>query len=245
MKKPNLYLQNNLFWEEEDNPEYLDIIKKSFDVQVLTPEFYTTDFRNFNPRFFRGSLGYARRLKRNYEFTNCLSWIPEFREFILDPNSWFTDMGYLAKRNHPNYFFARPVDGFKTFAGQVFNQEQFKTEYNFLKQNKNIPDSLICMVSAPKAIGNEWRTVFINNQYVDGCQYLPTVEKNIPDKVRDFAIMLSKNPFFLNKFDFVIDICEHYDDIYLLEINSFECSSFYAMDLDKIYSTWANSITNT
>lgn len=244
MKKPNLYLQTDLFWEEEEHGvvECRDIISKYFTVHELADDFVTSKISpTFFPKYLRASLAIARRLKRDFEFANCLSWVPVFRNEMVDPDSWFTDFGYLARRKD-NYerFFARPCSVYKEFAGQVFTQDRFITEYNFCKQNKNLDDGLICMVSKNHPITREWRTIFINNQFVDGCEYLPQTEYSLPDHVKKYAIELSKNPYFLNKFDFVVDICEVCGKLHLLEINSFECSSFYACDLDKIYSTWAN-----
>lgn len=242
MNKPTLHLQKNLFWEEDDNPEYIPTIEKYFNIIEVD----SSDLLKPNRivQFFRGSLAMSRKFYSNFDYANCLNWVPIFRDYILDKRSYFNDLKYFS--NYAFYpIFIRPVDGYKTFAGQVFaNHERFLVEYRYLKQNKNIEDHLMCLASLVKTVSKEWRTVYIDNEYVDGCLYMQgngyvEVEKSIPDKVIELSKKIAEHEYFLNVPNFVIDICESDGNIHLLEINSFECSSFYGMDLDKIYKKLA------
>jgi hypothetical protein len=248
MRKPTLHLQKNLFWEEENNPEYLSTIQKYFTTVILD----SSDLlkKKMIVHFFRGSLAMSRRFCYNFDYTNCLNWVPVFRDYILDQHSYFNELGYYDKYGNVFPLFLRPVDGYKTFAGQVFkNYNQFRDEYRYLKQNKNVEDSLMCMESKVFEISREWRTVYIGNEYVDGGLYMQgngivEVEKSIPDEVVALSKQIAEHEYFLNVPNFVIDICESSGILRLLEINSFECSSFYGMDLNKIYKKLAENSEN-
>jgi hypothetical protein len=247
--QPILHLQPNLFWEEEDNPGYLDTIRKYFDVQLIE-HLHITDF----PQHARLSLNLAKRAKFDYRFTNCMSWIPIFRSYILSPKyTFFQDMGYF-KNYHSTFdypLYLRPADGYKSFAGQVFpSKEKFVEEYTYLTKNLNFDDSLMCVSSPVKTIDKEWRTVWINNKFVDGCQYMDgqsfvEVSTDIPNQVVELASKIANTDYFINIPNFVIDICQSDGKLFLLEINSFESSSFYGCDLDKIYKTWSTAIQNS
>ncbi len=85
------------------------------------------------------------------------------------------------------------------------------TEIGWLQQGKNInPEELICLVSTPAHIGKEWRCIFVNGKYVSGSQYMDkgelAVAPEVPTFVIEFAEKIAANNYFLNIFDFVIDI---------------------------------------
>lgn len=249
--KPLLHLQQNLFWEEENNSNYIDIIKQYFDILPVSTNVWQLDKLAIHN--FRGSLNIAQFLKRDYKFADCRNWIPIFRKYVLSPHhTYFNDIGYFA-----NYYSAfefplylRPADPYKSFAGQVFqSKEKLLEEYNYLTKNLNFDNSLMCVSSPIKKIDREWRTVFIDQKYVSGCLYMQgkdyvEVSTEIPYYVIEFAQKISSDDYFTNVRNFVIDICQSNGSLYLLEINSFESSSFYGCDLDKIYSTWAKQIQN-
>lgn len=247
--QPILHLQLDLFWEEENNPGYLDTIKKYFEVRLIE-NLMMTDI----PQNTRCSLNMAKKFKLDYRFTNCLSWIPIFREYILSPRyTFFQDLGYF--KNYHSAFdyplYLRPADGYKSFAGQVFpSKEKFVEEYNYLTKNLNFSNELMCVTSPVKKIDKEWRMVWIDNKFVDGCQYMDgqsfvEVSTDIPNQVVELTSKIANNDYFINIPNFVIDICQSDGKLYLLEINSFESSSFYICDLDKIYKTWSNTIKNS
>lgn len=249
--KPVLHLQTDLFWEEENNPDYLSTIQKYFNVQTIDKNQIWNNI--LHPVCFRGSLNMAKRYKLDYRFSDCMSWIPIFRKHILSPrNTFFNDLGYFANYSSAFDFpkYIRPADGFKSFAGQVFpSKEKFMEEYNYLTKNLNFSDDLMCVTAPIKKIDREWRTVFVDNKFVDGCLYMQghdfvEVENKIPEYVVKFASDIARTDYFLNIYDFVIDICESNGSLFLLEINSFNSSSFYGCNLDKIYSAWAITINN-
>ncbi len=248
MMKPAIQYQSDLFWED-DKPDTRSIISDNFRIIDI----YPTDIihHKINPSLaFRGSLNFAKKIRLNLDFTNCKNWIPVFRNHILSPHStFFNDLGFFANYSTDFPCFIRPADGFKTFAGQVFDDRtRFIDEYNYLTDSCNYDNSLLCVCVPCKTIDKEWRTVFVDNTFIDGCQYLEQNDlamENIPDDVVQYAKDISYHPYFINIPNFIIDICLCDGKLHLLEINSFECSSFYNCNLDKIYSSWAKAINST
>jgi len=242
--KPTLFVEKDLFWEEIYQPDYTSIISKYFEVKDVPQSLFS------KPQRIRCSLNKAVSLglRNLLDFTDYSSWLPFLRNYSLNKNIEYRDLNWLGNYAPSDYFpkFIRPNNGRKTFAGQVFNHDKFLEEYNYLTKNLNIEENLLCVVNEPiNRISREYRTIFIDNQFVSGCQYMTDetldVSPFLPDHVRDFSIEISKHPFFINKFDFVIDICEVGANLFLLELNSFICSSFYACDLDRIFSKMSNT----
>jgi hypothetical protein len=245
--KPIIYLEKDLFTEDEhqDTPT---VISKYFDIRDI--DLMSVVSSSINPKnilYGRFSLNIAKYLRWNFGYADCLKWLPALRRFTLFPSeTMFSDMDFFIKYSQNEDFplFLRPCDGFKSFSGQVFpTKEKLIEEGNFLKKNKNIDTTLICMWSPVAKIIKEWRTIYVDNQYVSGSQYMEngniSLSSDIPDDVIQFSKNISGNPYFQNIGNFCIDICSTREGYFLLEINSFNCSSFYAADLDKIYSAWS------
>ncbi len=243
MHKPLLHLQPNLFWEDEQ-PDTRNIIERHFEVVEVGPQHLLSDEK---PANFRGSLNLARKFKLDYGFTNCQKWYPYFRPYTLCPSdSYFNELRYFVDYNKEYPLYLRPADGYKTFSGQVFpNKDRLLEEYNYLTNNLNIGPELMCLTMPVRKIDREWRTVFINNQYVDGCLYMKgqdyvEPESGCPKDVEYLAKHIGHSDYFINKFNYVIDICESNGRLHLLEINSFNSSSFYIkLDLKKRWSASA------
>ncbi len=240
MKK--LLVQKDVFSEDEYFAP-LPIIQKYFDVALISDE---AIMRNEIPKvdIFRGSLALAKKLGRKYEYANALSFMPRFRDKLVCPDVVFTDLEDIkSKLQEDDPRFVRPVSGFKEFSGNVFTKESFESEYNFAVKNKNLDKGLICAVADPVKIGREWRAIFIDNKFVSGSQYMENGELNIiqeiPENVVEFAKKIAGDDYFLNTFEFVIDIAEIPDRLALIEVNAFETASFYGADLDLIYKTWS------
>ena len=250
--KPLIYLEKDLFTEDEkqDTPA---IISQYFDIREI--DMLGIVSSRINPKKFRHSLfgryslNIAKYIGKDFKAFDATYWLPALRNYTLSPkNTYFNDMDFFV--NHYSSFdfplFLRPCNGFKTFSGQVFpSKEKLVEEWNFIKKNKNVDTALMCMTSPVKKITKEWRTIFINNEYCSGSQYMILDEVNIsndiPEHVIFFAKAIASHPYFQNISNFCIDICESSGSLSLLEINSFECSSFYGADLDKIYKTWSNT----
>ena len=233
-------MQTDVFFEEE-NQNVKEIVKKYFDCFFIKKDDILGCRGSGNVKF-RGSLFLAKVLGQKFEFANALSFIPNLRKYSVSPDAKFNDLSSLRGRET---LFIRPVSPFKEFAGNVYTPEKFEEEYNFLTTYKNVDKHIICAYATPVKIGREWRCIFVNNEYCAGSQYLNEGEldvlEGVEEKVITFAKKIAKENYFINIFDFVIDIGETEDGLKLIEINAFETSSFYGADLDKIYKTWAEN----
>ena len=65
------------------------------------------------------------------------------------------------------------------------------------------------------------------------------VAPEVPQEVIDFANTIAKHDYFINNWDFALDVGLVNGVYKLVEINGFETASFYAADLAKIYGAWA------
>lgn len=249
--------QENLFSEDKEE-ETLEYLRKYFDsVFLITDE----DLVFPSPKkseiikeaikskcFFRGSLALAKRLGRKFSHTNALEWLPSLRKYALNKDYSFLDFKTLLERVEESGLtkFVRPCSGFKEFSGNIYTPDTLRKEYNFAVKQKNISPYIICQYSEPKPIHKEWRVIFVNARLIDGSQYMENFElkvvSGLPSEVKAFASIVSTDDFFINNFEYVLDICESNDELFLLEINAFETASFYGADRNLIYSTLANEV---
>lgn len=240
-------IQPNLFWEDENRTPNETEARNWFDVNLLSEEdvLKARFLHKTQQRLFRGSCNFAKRLGYKYEYANALKWLPVFRNQSVNRDAYFTDAenARLALTLRGERFI-RPVAPFKDFAGQVFSGETFDTELAHLKQNKNLAATeIICVVAAPVQIEREWRCIFVDNEYVGGSRYMSNdaldVAPEVPQGAIDFANTIAKHDYFINTFDFCVDVGLVNGVYKLVEINGFETASFYAADLAKIYGAWA------
>ena len=256
--KPTLLIEPNIFYEDEVQ-DTKSIIAKYFDVEEV--DSFSLQVPFLVGKEFRTSLNMARRMLITTKPYDCTSWVPILREFMISPSTiMFNELGYFKEYFNGSDFpaFIRPNNGHKTFSGQVFyGIEQFEKECKWLKQ-QNVGDELLCMYNTShKVLEREYRCVFIDHKFVDMSRYMSYGEKDIVyeyDKdVQKFAeVIMDKliaSGFVLNIPNIVIDIAIKEEDISLkyprlnlIEINMFETASFYACDLDKVYSTWQQQI---
>jgi hypothetical protein len=237
-------LEEGLFHEDHES-DTQSLIKKYFsDVSIINKD--TIHLRNLPSDYtglFRGSLALATKLNRIKNFTNALEWAPILREFLASEYFLFLDAKGILQHNLNWPLFIRPTAGNKSFSGNVYTREKFKIEYDYLTVNKNYSPSTLCMFASPVEIFTEWRCIFINNEYCSGSQYMQngelSVNSNVPEYVIEFANKIISHEFFLNLFEFVLDIGLTNDGLKVIEVNGFETSSFYGADLDKIYQTWS------
>lgn len=251
---PPLLLQKDLFAEDELQDTQA-VIEKYFKVSVIPDEdIYSPNFLKNASVIFRGSLAMAARLGHKFEYANALNWLPHFSESAVSRRYRFLDLKNILSTcfTSNEKWFVRPVSCFKEFSGNVYNYQKLMEERNFLVNNKNIADTIICVMAPPVDIGREWRAVFVNHKLVSICQYMKNgkielaPESEVPEKAIEYAKEIGADSYFQNKFNYIIDVGEFFTDGYnykmclgLLEVNAFETSSFYACDLDKIYSEYA------
>jgi len=242
--KPKLLLQDLIFSEDEFS-DTKSIINKYFDAhEIETNKIF--EAKHLGISNFRGSLSLARILGRDYKFANALQWLSHFRSQTVSPAALFTDIKHALTLDFP--LFIRPASPFKEFSGDVYTKEKFQQEYDYMVVSKNQNPGLICAFAAPVKIKKEWRLIFIDSRYLSSSQYMSegdlNIKSSVPQEVIEFGKQIAKDDYFTNVFNFILDIGETDSGLKLIEINGFECSSFYGANLDKIYNAWANSISS-
>jgi ATP-grasp domain, R2K clade family 3 len=255
-----MILQKDVFYEDKVL-ETESVIKKHFPAVKVVPD-EDIMVGNVPKNYagpFRGSLFLATRLglAKRFDFCNAIKWAPPLREMMISKDFFFQDAYHLGEsfdrleQKKDGKLFIRPTKGNKVFSGNVFDKETFKNEFEFFTKNKNESPYTLCMVASPKHIEREWRVIYAGGKYCGASQYMVRgeidVKADVPPKVIKFAEEITKKDYFQNIFDFVIDIGETDDtkenpQLGLIEINGLETASFYAADLDQIYSTWASSL---
>lgn len=239
--------QSNVFWEDQEDKNALQIARNVLKCDVIDFQFDPLHFKEILPQIkqgqFRGALDLAKSAGMQFSMFNALNWLPALRRYCVNNDAYFLDMHHIVHEPHVLFSFKygafiRPVSPFKEFAGNVYNKERFVTEYNWLKQNNgNVYE--MCVIASPKNICAEWRCVFINNEFISSSQYMkngePLVVQDTPNNVIVFAKEIASHNYFINKFDYVIDVGQVNNELKLVEINAIETSSFYACDIEKIY----------
>jgi len=240
-----MILQKGVFSEDKFQ-DTEKIIRTYFsDVQIVSDiQITLNELPPFNCHTpFRGAMTLAARMNRSYTFADATKWAPAFRKEILSSDYKFLDAANINDNFPVGPNFVRPTAGNKSFSGNIYTAYTFHNEYQFLTINKNEDPFTLCMISTKKIIHKEWRTIFIDGEYCSGSQYMQdgnlNVSSIVPTDVVAYAVKLSKDPYFQNIFEFVIDIAETYNGYKMLEVNGFETASFYDADLDKIYQTWS------
>ena len=251
----HLLLQKDTFTEDEAADTEV-VIRRYFDVTIASDESVCLGrgLPHDYSGVFRGSLALAARLGKRFPWADALAWAPAFRQKLLSKNFFFLDADGILHASDFDFpcswpLFIRPTSGTKTFSGGVFTKEQFEVEMRFLVNTRNGNPFTTCLVASPRAIKREWRTIFVNNQYSSGSQYMLSGEKvlspYVPTAVVEFAAACANADYFQNIFDFTLDVAESDDGLCLLEVNGFETASFYAADLDKVYSDWAAALAGS
>lgn len=88
--------------------------------------------------------------------------------------------------------FFRPNSGNKLFTGLTMNRENVSIELNSLDQLSSATEQTLIYISRAKKIKREFRTVLVNNQVLDSCQYMVSGELSISKDVPDEAIFLAQ-----------------------------------------------------
>lgn len=240
MTKPLLIWQPDIFPEKEK-----EVAAKYFDVQ----EFNVFDRHQYEGQSFtmRGAVATATRLGLNISQYDTRNWVPYLFNYMISINSWWETAFQVALKPDWQWpLFLRPDSGKKIFAGQVFEKHKWLEEYSFLKQRN--ADKILVFVAEKEWIGREWRCLFVGEELVGVSDYMYQGEilggfagqRNITEKMKDFAQVIRYNELFSPEDNVAIDIGQREDGSYgLIEINFLESSGFYACDPEPIYKALA------
>lgn len=141
--------------------------------------------------------------------------------------------------------FIRPSSGHKSFTGKVFVEEYWDSDWEWVEEFTD-PESLI-VISSPKLIDREWRFIVADGKVITGSLYKKRIGHIFTSKYREIndandfkdALALEKAKKIVAEGYcpdpmFVIDICEHNGQMFLLEIGSFSCAGLYNCNIQKI-----------
>jgi hypothetical protein len=156
---------------------------------------------------------------------------------------------YHFKLNQSQKLFIRPIDGIKTFAGQLLPLSNFIQEFDILCNSYGGLDmNTLCLLSTEKEIVEEYRFVIINNELVTGSMYFDennigsfkpyfNKEVNITSRENEelvLFVLAQKNKYQPDK-AFTMDICKLKDERYkIMEINSLTSAALYGVNYSKV-----------
>jgi hypothetical protein len=179
-----MLFQRGIF-HENDN-EHIKILEKYFRVHEIGSDHLTE--RDSEGQFFayRCSIANAKKNRVFEKFTNCLEWAGKLRNEMVNPKFHFQTLDEIledwpiAEHGYSDVegnfdtrvkYFVRPVSGDKLFAGNVYDYKTLKNEFDHLLQ-RNVDPHVLCMISKPVSIEQEYRTIFVDGKYVSGSQYI-------------------------------------------------------------------------
>lgn len=188
--------------------------------------------------FIPGAYGLTNNMNCNVYYSN----IPG--EWML--NSDFIMLPFSLIQSNPkkvfdiigsNKIFVRPNSGFKTFAGQVWTDENIEFELNSSQQLTSVVGETICLVSPVKKLKGEFRFIIGNGEVIDGSEYR---WENVLDIRHDFdydcLLMAKKMAEHSWQPDTVYscDVALTDNGPKIIEINSFACCGLYACDKNLV-----------
>jgi hypothetical protein len=134
-------------------------------------------------------------------------------------------------------FFMRPISGFKTFPGQVFDHETVDFEFNSTQQLSSVMDSTLCLLAPVQKLKAEYRFVIANHEVIGGSQYR---RDDTLDIRRDYSMEALSMAKLMSQLEwqpdivYTCDVADTAEGPYIIELNSFACAGLYACDLDVI-----------
>lgn len=207
------------------------------------------DVATDRPALFYGSTGCMAAIQRsqkwrpgvffdvqNFSFSG---WGKAWGNAVLNAEAEETTLEQLARRDYPpeRTFFLRPCDDSKAFAGEVLNFGEIQTWCLSLQEEECLlkPDSPI-VVAEPVGIADEWRLFLVDGRLSTGSHYRShhrlDVFPGVPEEVGDFAQGLAAlwrpSPVF------VMDVARSGGTLYVIEVNCFNSSGFYASDVGRL-----------
>jgi hypothetical protein len=237
---PTLIWQPDIFPDKEK-----EIAAKYFDVEIFNPQFHNpTNLKN-QQFIMRGAVNTALRVGYSLDKFNSRCWVPYLSDYMISKNFWWDTAKQTSLKSDWMWpMFIRPDSGRKIFAGQVFTKEKWLEEYAFLKQRNT--EKILVFCAEKENIGREWRCLFVGQELVGISDYMfegnildgeiGAGQRNITDKLKNFAHEIRNNDLFTLEDNLTIDIGQRKDGSYgLIEINFLESAGWYACDPETVF----------
>lgn len=256
--KPKWLVQTNM--EDTDTKPMIDEIRaQGMTVTLIRYRFGThIDFDRYDHHdctICYGDIDFVRHIITKAQFIpgvwcnfhnmKCSTYYAYLGEHLLNRNYIMLPIGDLPRRweeliriFYPassiignKSLFVRPDSGAKPFTGDII---KYNDQHKIESLIQAISPETLIVVAPKKSIEAEWRFVICDRKIVASCRYLPTESPASPppSSFRLAEKVLSKE--WQPDLCYTIDICESEGEMYLLEINSFNCAGFYGCDLKPI-----------
>lgn len=215
------------------NPEGKVICFGSYSLRHLAKERgWTPGVYDLEPSTFEVQKEHWGKLMLNYD-----SVVTRFADAVVD-----------------DLKFVRPIDDTKSFAGRVFEPEEFKKwQYDVcqlkVEDGSTINNNTLIQVSSPKKIYSEYRCWIVDRKIVTISQYklgdrvvYKNVDNDVGREAYQFAWSVLKGNIFANtSLDgwmpqpaFCLDVCETPDGWRIVEINTINSAGFYAANMTSL-----------
>lgn len=259
----NKFESDDIIWLVQDFGQELDNLKQSIRKSRATlelsqlkpyeiPLFQPSQQYLNCPVIFYGSLEMANEVNKYKIYPGALCDLSKYKcsfyyskiyQYLLNQNHIFLPYGELLQKQdfifetlgNNNSIFIRPDAGNKPFTGEVIYRERFYKEIESLSYS-HIPSDLMCVISEPINIQEEYRLFCVDKQIITGSLYKRNnqliTSKIIPNNIIDYASKVVRE--FQPERCFVIDIGLTSDGPKVIELNSFSCSGLYDSPTDNL-----------
>jgi hypothetical protein len=144
--------------------------------------------------------------------------------------------------------FIRPNDGVKEFTGSVIARENLMREIDAMEQMYQVSPQSMLLLSTPKKILDETRFLIGNNEIIDYSRYQINgkhkTDRDVSHEVIDFVNKILRETAWRPAELFCIDIATTPDGPKIIELNSFSCSGWYAMNVEHVIQKVSEIVYN-
>lgn len=184
------------------------------------------DDLKYNCNVYMALLGVDCRKFLNHDHLYCT-----LGDLLDDPEYYFRLMGM-------DTLFFRPNKGGKEFTGNVWSVERLPRELDAIIKMYGVELDTMILVSTPKVILDEARFIIGNREIVASSRYqvdgvhVEDLKVN-PESTKLVEEILDTSDWLPDTL-FVIDIATTDEGPKIVELNSFSCSGWYAMDPKEV-----------
>ena len=156
---------------------------------------------------------------------------------VYRQRDWLYETLGQSKGYFHDHIFVRPDDNAKSFHGEVISRPKFEEWYE-VANIYNPGEECLCLVSEPTYIDGEWRFIIADRKVITGSQVRDdnklAIAPGFPKEAAELAEKIANSCEFNPHPIYVMDICCHAGEYYLMEIGSMNCAGLYACDLKAI-----------
>jgi hypothetical protein len=202
------------------------------------------------PLIFYGSCNFVEKIRAARKWDMCYpsssfdveKWTAAYGNVALnsDASTWALAMApYFFDKWHVDYLFLKPAHNGKAFAGQIFNKEELEAWVAEVGKDAGIPfdTSLLISISLPKGIHQEYRMFMVDGIATSCSMYKSNDRSRLKRcwdrRIFEFCEIIDRvwRPAGV----YALDVCTTHDKkLYVVEVNDFSSSGFYAHDIPLI-----------